>query len=220
MGVRAFIYTLALANLLFFAWARWIDVPPAAQKVAAGAPLQLAPARAEGAIPAANGPGGGDAGTGPAHCVSLGPLTDTVATAAVATALRARNLNPRERHGPAVANDGYLVYIDHLATAAERTRALKRLSNGGVRDAAVLPDTDKVSVGLFNSREGAVQRAATVRATGLEPIIDARTHTTTAYWLNVQLGIGFPPPAVPALVAGLNLPSEPAWGDCPGPTHP
>src|SRR5260221_5087436 len=163
MGVRAFIYTLALANLLFFAWARWIDVPPAAQKVAAGAPLQLAPARAEGAIPAANGPGGGDAGTGPAHCVSLGPLTDTVATAAVATALRARNLNPRERHGPAVANDGYLVYIDHLATAAERTRALKRLSNGGGPDAAVLPRTDKGSVSPVN-RQG---RAVPARSTGL-----------------------------------------------------
>ena len=179
--MRPIISTLALANLLFFAWARWIDVPPAGHNTAAGAPLQLAPAHAEGAISAANSSGGGDPRTGPAHCVSLGPLTDTVATAAVATALRARNLNPRERHGPAVANDGYLVYIDHLGTVAARTRALKRLSSGGVRDAAALPDTDKVSVGLFNSKEGAEQRAATVRATGLEPIIDARTHTITAY---------------------------------------
>ncbi len=218
--MRAFIYTLALANLLFFAWARWIDVPPAAQKVAAGAPLQLAPARAEGAIPAANGPGGGDAGTGPAHCVSLGPLTDTVATAAVATALRARNLNPRERQGPATVNEGYWVYVDHLGTASARTRALQRLSNNGVRDAAALPDTNQVSVGVFSSREGADQRAKTVRAAGLEPVVEARTHAISAYWLNVQVAIGIPPPAVPALVAGLNLPSEPAWGDCPGAGKP
>ena len=218
--MRAFIYTLALANLLFFGWARWIDVPSPEHKATAGAPLQLAPTRAAGAIPAANASGEGDPGAGPAHCVSLGPLTDTVATAAVATALRARNLNPRERHGPMVANDGYLVYVDHLATAEARTRALKRLSNGGVRDAAALPDTGKVSVGLFNSKEGAQQRAATVRATGLAPIIDARTHTIIAYWLNVQVAIGLPPPAVPALVAGLNLPSEPAWGECPAAANP
>jgi hypothetical protein len=218
--MRALIFTLALANLLFFGWARWIDVPLSGHKAAAGTPLQLAPTLAAGAIPAANTAGGGDPGSGPAHCASLGPLTDTVATAAVATALRARNLNPHERHGPAVANDGYLVYIDHLATAAARTRALKRLSDGGVRDAAVLPDTDKVSVGLFNSKQGAEQRAATVRAAGLEPIIDARTHTLNAYWLNVQLAVDFPPPAVPALVAGLNLTSVPAWGECPAAAKP
>jgi hypothetical protein len=212
--MKFFIYTLLLANLLFFAWARWIDVPPAGNKAAAGAPLQLAPTLAPGATPAANAAGGGDPGTGPAHCVSLGPLVDTATTATVATALRARNLNPRERQAPAVVNDGYLVYVNHLATAAARTRALERLSKGGVRDAAVLPDTDKVSVGLFNSKEGAEQRAATVRAAGLEPIIDARTHTISAYWLNVQLAIDFPPPAVPALVAGLNLSSVPIWGNC------
>ena len=212
--MRVFIYTLTLANLLFFGWARWIDLPVAGHQAAAGAPLQLAPMLSPGAIPAAHAAAGGDPGTGPARCVSLGPLTDTVATAAVATALRARNLNPHGRQGPAVVNDGYLVYVDHLATAAARTRVLQRLSNGGVRDAAVLPETDRVSVGLFNSKEGAEQRAARVRAAGLEPIIDARTHIITAYWLNVKLAIDFPPPAVPALVAGLNLPSVPAWGNC------
>ncbi len=212
--MRPLIYTFVLANLLFFGWARWIDVPLAGHKSAAGAPLQLAPALAAGAVPAAAAPGGGDPGAGPGHCVSLGPLTDTVATAAVATALRARNLNPREHQGTAVMNDGYLVYVDHLDSAAARSRALKRLSSGGVRDAAALPDTNKVSAGLFSSKEGAEQRAAAVRAAGLAPIVDARTHTISAYWLNVQLAIDFPPPAVPALVAGLNLPSEPAWGNC------
>jgi hypothetical protein len=212
--MRIFIYTLVLANLLFFGWVHWIDVPLAGHKAAAGAPLQLVPRLAPGAVPAVSAAVGGDPGRGPARCVSLGPLADTVATAAVATALRARNLNPHERQGPAVMNDGYLVYVDHLATATARTRALERLSKGGVRDAAALPDTDKVSVGLFNSKEGAEQRAAAVRAVGLAPIIDARTHTISAYWLNVQLSVDFPPPAVPALVAGLNLPTEPAWGNC------
>jgi hypothetical protein len=218
--MRIVLYALVLANVLFFSWARWVDAPPAGRKAVAGAPLQLAPALAPAAMPAAEVSGAADLAARPSHCLSLGPLTDTVATAAVATALRARNLNPRERQGPAAVTDGYWVYVGHLGTAAARSRALKRLSSGGVRDAAALPDTDQVSVGVFSSREGAEQRARTVRAAGLEPIVEARTRNISAYWLNVLLAIDIPPPAVPALVAGLNLPSEPAWGDCPAAAKP
>jgi hypothetical protein len=218
--MRPLLYALLLANLLFFGWARWIDKPLAGHQAVSGTPLQLAPAPGAARIRAAEVAGGADQSAGPSHCASLGPLIDTVATAAVATALRARNLNPRERQGPATVNEGYWVYIDHLGTATARTRALQRLSNSGVRDAAALPDTNQVSVGVFSSREGADQRAKTVRAAGLEPVVEARTHTISAYWLNVQLAIDIPPPAVPALVAGLNLPSEPAWGDCPGAGKP
>jgi len=218
--MKFFIYTLALANLLFFSWARWIDIPMAGRKAVAGAPLQLASAPGAAAVPAAEVAGGADPGTGPSHCASLGPLIDTVATAAVATALRARNLNPRERQGPAAVTDGYWVYVNHLGSASARSRALQRLSNGGVHDAAALPDTGQVSVGVFSSREGAEQRAKTVRAAGLEPIVEARTRAISAYWLNVLLAIDIPPPAVPALVAGLNLPSEPAWGECPAAAKP
>ncbi|HMI36158.1 MAG TPA: hypothetical protein VK505_00890 [Steroidobacteraceae bacterium] len=218
--MRPLLYALLLANLLFFGWTRWIDKPLAGHKAVSGTPLQLAPAPGAAPIRAAEVAGGADQSARPSHCASLGPLIDTVATAAVATALRARNLNPRERQGPATVNEGYWVYVDHLGTATARTRALQRLSNSGVRDAAALPDTNQVSVGVFSSREGADQRAKTVRAAGLEPVVEARTHTISAYWLNVQLAIDIPPPAVPALVAGLNLPSEPAWSDCPGAGKP
>ena len=218
--MKFFLYVLVLANVLFFSWARWVDAPLAGRKAVAGAPLQLAPTPAPAAMPAAEVAGGTDPAARPSHCESLGPLIDTVATAAVATALRARNLNPRERQGPAAVPDGYWVYVGHLGSAAARSRALKRLSSGGVRDAAALADTDQVSVGVFSSREGAEQRAKTVRAAGLEPVVEARTHSISAYWLNVLLPIDIPPPAIPALVAGLNLPSEPAWGDCPAAAKP
>jgi len=218
--MRPLLYALVLANLLFFAWAHWIDKPLEGHKAVSGAPLQLAPAPGAAPMPAAGVATGAEQASGPTHCASLGPLIDTVATAAVATALRARNLNPRERQGPATVSEGYWVYVDHLSTATARTRALQRLSSGGVRDAAALPDTNQVSVGVFSSKEGAEQRAKTVRAAGLEPVVEARTHTVSAYWLNVQVAIDIPPPAVPALVAGLNLPSEPAWGDCPGAGKP
>src|SRR5258705_1575295 len=197
--MKFFIYTLALANLLFFSWARWIDIPLAGRKAVAGAPLQLASAPGAAAVPAAEVAGGADPGTGPSHCASLGPLIDTVATAAVATALRARNLNPRERQGPAAVTDGYWVYVNHLGSASARSRALQRLSNGGVHDAAALPDTNQVSVGGFSSREGAEQRAKTVRAARLEPIGETRTRPLSGYLLHVLLASDIPPPALPAL---------------------
>jgi hypothetical protein len=151
---------LLLANLLFFGWARWVDKPLAGHKAVSGTPLQLAPAPGAAPKRAAEVAGGADQSAGPSHCASIGPLIDAGATAAVATALRARNLNPRERQAPAPVNEGYFVYVDHLGTATARA-LLQRLSNGGVRDAAALPDMNQVSVGVFSSREGADQRAKT-----------------------------------------------------------
>jgi hypothetical protein len=196
--MRVTLYLLVLLNLLFFGWARWIDVPPAGRTPAPLAPLELeAPASA----------------AGPMRCTSLGPLPDTKAAAALATALRTRNLTPRERQRQVAVPDGYFVYVDHLADAAARASALKRLARGGVHDAAALA-AGQVSVGLFSSEEGARQRARQVRAAGLEPVIEPRSRNVTAFWLDVRLARDQAPPAAAALGNGLDLPEEPAWGEC------
>lgn len=208
--MRALILSLSLANLLFFGWSHWIDTPVAGQAAAANVPvLQLA-----SAAPAAGG-GRVDAARSLPRCASLGPMAEAAASASLSTALRARNLTPRERRGPSVVTEGYWVYIDHLRDSIARGRALRRLARGGVRDAAALADSGQVSVGLFSEKSGADKRAAAVRAAGFEPVVEARSHRVNAYWLDVDLPSDFPPPAVSALAAGLNLETEPVWGDCP-----
>ena len=221
--MRALILTLALANLLFFGWSYWIDKPVAghAARVAAP-PLQFAPASpavaavATGAPSSTLTPGTSPAGTA-ARCSTLGPLSDPAAAAVVSTALRARNFSPRERMVQADVADGYWVYVDNLRDPDARARALKRLARAGVRDAAALASSGQVSVGLFSEQTGANLRATAVRAAGFEPVIEARSHPVKEYWFDVELASNVPPPAVTALVQGLNLPASPAWGACLAP---
>jgi hypothetical protein len=225
--VRALFLSLALANLLFFGWSYWIDKPVAGRGARASAtPLQLlaaAPAAATSATTAASTGAAGAAGAAggaatSARCSSFGPLTDAAAAAVVSTALRARNFTPRERSVQADVTDGYWVYIDNLRDPDVRARALRRLTRAGVRDAAALASSGQVSVGLFNEQAGANLRAAAVRAAGLEPVIEARSHPVKEYWFDVELPNDVPPPAVSSLVEGLNLAAPPAWAACPNPS--
>jgi hypothetical protein len=228
--VRALLFTLTLANLLFFGWSYWIDTPvPGRIPSAKVPPLELAPplgATPSGsALPGAPSPPAAaqnstaaappvSAATATLRCASLGPLTDPAGVAAVNTALQARNFTPRERQVQGEVADGYWVYIDNLRDAELRSRALKRLARAGVRDAAALASSGQVSVGLFSEKAGADLRAAAVRSAGFEPVIEARTRTVKEYWFDVQIPNDVPLPAVSALVAGLNVPALPAWRAC------
>ena len=205
--MRALLLGLAFANLVFFGWARWIDQPPVGVPAPSGvAALQLAPATAR--------PVGATANSA-LRCASLGPLIDGETAVAVGTALRARGLEPRERVSAGEAPDGYWVYIDKLADADARARAMKRLARAGIRDAAVMASSGQISVGLFNGEDGANLRAAAVRSAGLEPIVKSRLRPVDEHWFDVELAGEMPLPAVIALMAGLKAEPLPAWGSCP-----
>ena len=206
--MRALLITLALANLLFFGWSRWVDKPLAGQGPIAGVPaIRIV---AEGAAPAATTPA-----ASAARCASLGPLPDEVVASVVGSALRARNFAPRERDVQTQQADGYWVYIDNLHDPSTRELALKKLARAGVHDAAALNNSGQVSVGLFSAQAGANMRAAAVRAAGLDPVIEARTHQGKEIWFDIDTTNGTPPPPVNALVQGLNLAAPPAWSACP-----
>ncbi len=208
--MRALLIALALANLLFFGWSRWIDKPIAGQGPIAGVPaIRIV---AEGAAPtvAVAAPA-----ASAARCTSFGPLPDEVVASVVGTALRARNFAPRERDVQTQQADGYWVYIDNLRDPSTRELALKKLARAGVRDAAALNNSGQVSVGLFSAQAGANLRAAAVRAAGLEPVIEARTHQAKEYWFDIDTTSDTPPPPVNTLVQGLNLATPPAWNPCP-----
>ena len=203
--MRALVLTLALINVLFFGWAHWIDRPVTGRAATATVTaLHLAPALPK----LANG-------KAELRCESFGPFTSKDTAAAVDTALRARSFNPRERVTRGEVADGYWVYIDNLHDAQARARALKRLARAGVRDAAALPTNGQVSVGLFSEQSGADLRAAAVRTAGLDPIIKPRLQTVDQYWYDVVSNSEVPLPPVAALMAGINVDTQPAWAPCP-----
>jgi hypothetical protein len=204
--VRALILSLALANLLFFGWARWIDQPVAGRAAAAGGvpPLQLVSSGSRSTRHAT------------LRCASLGPFIDGETATAIGTALRSRGLEPRERVSPGEAADGYWVYIDNLRDPDARGRALKKLAKAGIRDTAVMASSGQVSLGLFSGQEGAEMRATSVRSAGLEPIIKPRLRPVDEHWFDVQFPGDVPLPAVDALMSGLAAEQPPSWANCPG----
>jgi hypothetical protein len=202
--MRTLLYILILANVLFFAWAHWVDTPlPGAHQPSPLALIAAPTAKAATAV------------TPPAHCAALGPLTVAADATALKTALQARDMRSSERQASVQQTEGYWVYIDKLTDAPSRSRALQRLSRAGVRDAAALADSGQVSVGLFSEQAGADKRAVAVRAAGFEPVIEARTRNVDQYWLDVNLPGDVPLPSVAALIVGLSISGTPQWGVCP-----
>ena len=203
--MRVAVFGLLLANLLFFAWAQWIDVPAAAANRAEDiAALQLA---------------SGTKGT-PSRCLSLGPMDATATSVAVAAALSRRGIRARARQVERSESNGYWIYIAGLSTDAAKQRALASLARAGVRDAAILPNdraTDRISAGLFSDRDGAQQRLARVRAAGFDGVIEERRRAVPEYWLDVNLQAGMAPPSAAELLppSADAAAAQPAWSACP-----
>jgi hypothetical protein len=203
--MRALVLTLAFLNVLFFSWAHWIDQPEAGRKASASvAALRLAPPASKATSAKVL-----------QRCASLGPLTSREVVAAVGTALRSHNLDPHQRIAKGEAPDGYWVYIDNLHDGQSRARALKKLAQAGVRDAAALPSNGQVSVGLFSEKSGAELRANSVRAAGLEPIIKARMQSVDQTWYDVNSASDVTLPTVTELITGVSVDTVPTWGTCP-----
>ncbi|MFO1400672.1 MAG: hypothetical protein U1F30_05575 [Steroidobacteraceae bacterium] len=209
--MRVMFLLLLLANLMFFGWANWVDRPAARVRAANPVPaLQLAPGAASGgAAPAA-------AASAPARCRSLGPWSDEAAANAAGAVLGGRGLQPAVRRVDSSVADGYWVYIA-AADAAEQRRVLRQLGRAGVRDAAVVGEEaggGRVSTGVFTDQKGAEERAAAVRRAGLEPVLEERHKSVSAWWLDVPLAAGVAEPrADDAALAAAGAALQ--WSDCP-----
>jgi hypothetical protein len=221
--VRTLFFALLVANVLFFGWARWIDVPPQTTAPTAqdsSVPtLALArtpaPATAAKAAPVATSPG--------QRCRSLGPFPDGAAAAAAAVALRARGIEPHNRSAETSVSDGYWVYISDLGDPPEQQRVLARLGRGGIQGTVMIDagESARVSVGIFSDQSRAVRRAEQVRALGLKPILDLHQRVLRRYWLDMDLRPDQPEPQVAALQGsdalegGGSAGTAIAFSDCP-----
>ena len=212
----AFFVLLAL-NLMYLAWAGWIDVPAEVPIVATtnnGPPLQTlsllreastresagslaeslsqpvgasASAREAQALPAVT-----DATpTSNGRCVSVGPFNDLEHAARGAALLRERGFNPQQRAEQGETWEGYWVSVGGLKNTAEETKVVSALTRAGITDARAMPEdagTRRVSVGLFSEKDRADKRAQAVRKLGFKAEVTERRQPGTVYWVDLELG--------------------------------
>jgi len=194
--VRALFIALVFANLAYFAWAHWIDVPPPSPINQSGArlpPLKLVDRRpsAQREQAKAEKMALNQGNT----CLSVGPFADLDSSAHAAALLRAKGFDPKQRAEAGQMSDGYWVYIGGMKTQADTDRALATLERNGIKDALVMPEIPdagrRVSLGLYSERPRAERRAQAARDAGLKAEVAERKLAGTIYWVDLV-----PPPGM------------------------
>jgi hypothetical protein len=188
--VRPLVLGLLLANLLFFGWAEWIDVPPPpAPSSIAGLPsltlVKELPPDQRAALARKMA-----LETAPQVCVSVGPFDDAGIAAKAVALLQSKGFTPQQRSAQSPAIHRFWVYLDGFASDAAVTRALHRLEHGGIDDAEAMPPEAghrRISLGLYSDAARADVRAKAVRALGLKPQMGQRIVPGTVYWLDLKL---------------------------------
>ena len=243
----AFFVLLAL-NLIYLAWAGWIDSPAPPVVIARTGPrlpeLTLVSDRAAadqseiakpvlGSSPAAQTVAAvskddvSTAGTPPTRCVSVGPFNDLAHAARGAALLHERGFNPKQRAEQGEMWDGYWVFVGGLKSAADEAKVMKTLERAGISDAHAMPETSeglRVSVGLFMEKDRAEKRAQSVKKLGYPAEIVDRKQPGTLYWVDMDLGANDRTVPTEGLLsledAGSRLEIRVCPGNAPAPVAP
>jgi hypothetical protein len=194
--VRLAFFTLLFLNLLYFAWAQWIDTPHAApvnDAITHLPRLKLADEQSPTERPqphTAQKTGLSEATT----CLSVGPFGDPANSAQAAALLRDRGFEGRQRVEQGQVSAGYWVYIAGLTSLADADLALAALEQNGIKDARVMPKSGeagpRLSLGLYSDRSRAERRVQAVGQAGLKAGIAERKLPGTLYWLDLTLPAG------------------------------
>jgi hypothetical protein len=187
--MRVLALLLILANVCFWFWAHYVDVPdslPVAKVIApAQAPprLVLANERPDAAQQAA-------AITNQLSCVSVGPFVEDDEWQAAAKRLEDAGFTSTERQTEGDIFAGYWVSLSGFATKADAEQALLRLRTAGIADAFVMADEaapNVISLGLYAEQAHAEQRRDAIAKLGFSPELQNRMRRGPVHWLDVAL---------------------------------
>ena len=212
--MRAIFLTLLVANLLFMAWARWIDAPrdAGAHDALSHLPrLQLVDENGAPKPTSANLPNSANSPAPPpalapvvaekvalqipnlpqvARCTSVGPFNDIAHAARAAGLLTQRGFKLQQRAEEGETIEGYWVFVGGLNSDQDVNDVVAQLTTHGFTDAHVMKNFStnrRISVGMFSTQERAEKRAAAVKALGLSPEVGERRFPGTVYWVDVAL---------------------------------
>lgn len=187
--MRNVFFALVAANLVYFAWAHWVDSPKpvAVNEALARLPrLKLVSELPPAQRPAANTRTVFNETPG---CLSVGPFGDITNSAKAAGILTAKGFAPQQRAEQAGTSAGFWVFIGGIKDDVEAEKIRVALEKSGIKDALVMPASAeagrRVSLGLFSDRAHAEQRAATVKKTGLKAEVAEHSLPQTVYWIDL-----------------------------------
>lgn len=223
--MRTAFLALLLVNLMFLAWAEWIDVPAQPPNAIAALPrLQLA------SDPAAVGSAGVDGthGMSAAQCLSIGPFNDETDLTRASSLLAAEHLPARERVVQGAPVSWYWVYLSSPGdspggtvagapagvpnstslTAVQVAQVLHRLSAAGIPEAQLmsLGGTQEISLGLFQDLQLAQHQLQLAQQKGFPAVLAQRQISQPAYWLDLWVDGGTDTPALQAVKAEVGVP--------------
>ena len=185
---NAFI-ALLVVNLVYFAWAQWIDeprTPPVNEALAKLPRLKLISELPPEQRPATNTRT--VLNETPA-CMSVGPFGDITNAAKAAGILTAKGFAPQQRAEEAGTSTGYWVYVGALKDDVEADKMRVSLEKAGVKDALVMPPGGdagrRISLGLFSDRAHADQRAASLKRLGFKAEVAEHKLPQVVYWIDL-----------------------------------
>ena len=217
---NAFI-ALLVVNLMYFAWAQWVDqprTPPVNEALAKLPRLKLISELPADQRPATNTRTA--LNEAPA-CMSVGPFGDITNAAKAAGILTSKGFAPQQRAEEAGSSTGYWVYVAGLKDEVEADRVRVSLEKAGIKDALVMPPGAdagrRLSLGLFSDRARADQRVASLKRMGFKAEVAEHKLPQTVYWIDLA-----PRPGMTAVPLGdlfaEGVGSRIAVQPCPPPT--
>jgi cell division septation protein DedD len=178
--VRNLALLLLLANVLFWAWQRWVVPPEAADALALQAsrtPELVLLNRAPGAV----------GGPGIEICLRVGPFESAGDAGSGAAELRGRGLRVAVEAESVEVWLGHWVQIPEMARRSDATDAREALAAAGLADAYVVRTDSgfKISLGVFRDKTRADRVADMAQGAGFSAITTDRTRDGEAFWLLV-----------------------------------
>jgi hypothetical protein len=194
--VRALFLLLVLANVAFFAWARYVSPADAAADPAPLSrqiePDKLRVLRAGEPAPALSKPAPKPAAAAPvaALCLEWGSFTLADAPR-MQKVLEPLNLGPRLGQRRTEETAGWWVYIPSQGSRQGALKKAAELKSLGVEEYFVVADEGPfrwgVSLGVFRNEEAALSRLASLRRQGVKTAeVGARETLVPKIWLQVQ----------------------------------
>ncbi len=224
--MRNLFWALVFANLAYFAWAHWVDVPrpPPVNESITRLPL-LKLASEQPPLPRGTSAAPEKTALVGSACLSVGPFADADGSARAAALLQARGFGSRQRTEAGEPSTEYGVYVGGLKSDAEADRMLRGLQKAGFKDSALMADSRggerRVSLGVFRDRARADVRSSAARSRGFKAEVSERKSSGTWYWLDLATPPGTATVPIQDLFAE-GLGSRIAVQSCPlpGPAAP
>ncbi len=212
--MKNLVLLLLLANIIFFAWNRWVadpvsdgathfretDLGPTLELVprdASAPPAETAP---DATDPASPGSAGETASARQAvaaivgrPCVSIGPFDSNDAGKDAVGRLATMGNEATLRASQGEVFLGHWVQIRNIPTRAETERQLQVLRDNGIKDAYPVPEDDgerTISLGLFSELPRAERLELQAKSLGLDAEIVPHTREATVFWADTRLAPG------------------------------